>query len=167
MPKDNKKAVKLPKEVSNAFVISKYYGFEGADLPEVSKEDLDLAEKIKKNSKYEHADLPSTEYKISLIKQHKDKDFENSDPVMLYCESSSKNGKTVSGDKNIQLQIIGTPKSIAEALLIKTTLCILQEEGFKEVGIEINNVGGKESLPNFLRELNNYYKKHLNEMDTD
>lgn len=167
MSKDIKKEPKLPKEVSNAFVISKYYGFEGGDLPEVSKEDLEIAEKIKKGSKYEHEDLPPVEYKISLLKKHKDTSFEDHDPVMLYCESSSKHGKTVGGDKNIQLQIIGTPKSIAEALLIKTTLCILQEEGFKDIGVEINNVGGKESLPNFLRELNNYYKKHLNDMDTD
>jgi len=167
MSKENNKQKKLPKEVSNAFVISRYYGFDGGDLPEISKEDLDIAEKLKKSSKYEHADLPPVEYKISLLKQHKDKDFENADPVLLYCESSNKSGKTVSGDKNIQLQIIGTPKSIAEALLIKTTICILQEEGFKDIGIEINNVGGKESLPNFIRELNNYYKKHLNEMDTE
>ena len=105
--------------------------------------------------------------KISLLKKHKDTDFEEGDPVLMYCESTGKSGKTVSGEKNIQLQIIGTPKSIAEALLIKTTICILQEEGYKDIGIEINNVGGKESLPNFLRELTAYYKKHINEMDTD
>ncbi len=161
MAKDNKK------EVSNAFVISKYYGFTGAEIPEITKEDIDLATKIKKGSKYEHADLPPTEFKVSLLKQHKDKDFEVHDPVMLYCESNNKAGKTVAGDKNIQLQVIGTPKSIAEALLIKTTICILQEEGFKDIGIEINNVGGKESLPNFIRELNNYYKKHMGDMDSD
>lgn len=158
---------KTPKTVSNAFVISKYYGFEGASIPEVTKEDKELADKIRKGSKYEHADMPSLEQKISLLKQHKDKDFEENDPVLMYCESTNKAGKTVAGEKNIQLQIIGTPKSIAEALLIKTTVCILQEEGYKDIGIEINNVGGKESLPNFIRELNNYYKKHINEMDTD
>ncbi len=168
MSKDNKKEPKLPKEVSNAFVISKYYGFDGISVPEITKEDSDISEKIKKGSTYEHSDLPPLEYKISLLKSHKEKDFDEvHDPVMMYCESTSKSGKTVSGEKNIQLQIIGTPKSIAEALLIKTTLCILQEEGYKDIGIEINNVGGKESLPNFLRELSSYYKKHINDMDTD
>ena len=150
MSKDNKKEPKLPKEVSNAFVISKYYGFDGVSIPELSKEDIELADKIRKGSKYEHEDLPPLEHKISLLKAHKDKDFEDHDPVMMYCESGTKSGKTVGGEKNIQLQIIGTPKSIAEALLIKTTLCILQEEGFKDIGIEINNVGGKESFPNFI-----------------
>ncbi|MFA7193388.1 MAG: His/Gly/Thr/Pro-type tRNA ligase C-terminal domain-containing protein [Candidatus Paceibacterota bacterium] len=158
---------KTPKTVSNAFVISKYYGFEGASIPEVTKEDKELADKIRKGSTYEHADMPSLEHKISLLKQHKDKDFEENDPVLMYCESTNKAGKTVAGEKNIQLQIIGTPKSIAEALLIKTTVCILQEEGYKDIGVEINNVGGKESLPNFIRELNNYYKKHVNDMDSD
>lgn len=161
MSKDNKK------EVSNAFVISKYYGFDGADLPNIEKDDILLAEKIKKGQKHEHPDLPSLEYKISLIKKHSDKDFENNDPVMFYCESNTKHGKTSSGDKNIQLQIIGTPKSIAEALLIKTTMCILQEEGYKDIGVEINSIGGKESLSNFVRELNSYYKKHLAEMDSE
>lgn len=166
MNKDLKKNSK-PKQVSNAFVISQYYGFDSIDLPEITKEEKDAAEKIKKGIDYEHADLPLLEHKIALLKEHRDKDFEIHDPAMLYCESTNKGGKTASGEKNIQLQIIGTPKSIAEALLIKTTLCILNEEGFKDIALEINNVGGKDSFPNFIRELTNYYKKHLNEMDTD
>lgn len=166
MNKDQKKNSKA-KQVSNAFVISQYYGFDAIDLPDITKEEKDIAEKIKKGINYEHSDLPPVEHKIALIKSHKDKDFEIHDPAMLYCESNNKSGKTVAGEKNIQLQIIGTPKSIAEAILIKTALCILNEEGYKDIALEINNVGGKESFPNFLRELTNYYKKHLNEMDAD
>lgn len=166
MKKEIKKNSK-PKQVSNAFVISQYYGFEGVDIPEILKEEKDIAQKIKKGSDYEHQDLPSLEHKIALLREHKEKDFEIHDPAMLYCEATNKSGKTVSGDKNIQLQIIGTPKSIAEALLIKTTICILNEEGYKDLNLEINNIGGKDSMPNFLRELNNYYKKHLNEMDSN
>lgn len=39
---------KPPKTVSNAFVISKYYGFEGASIPEITKEDKELADKSEK-----------------------------------------------------------------------------------------------------------------------
>lgn len=166
MAKEAKKTSK-PKQVSNAFVISQYYGFDSVDLPEITKEEIELSSKIKKGIEYEHSDLPKTEYKIALLKSYKDRDFEIHDPAMLYCESNNKNGKTVSGEKNIQLQIIGTPKSIAEALLIKTTICILNEEGYKDISLEINNVGGKDSLPNFIRELSNYYKKRANELDSN
>jgi histidyl-tRNA synthetase len=162
------------KKVPNAFVISQYYGFNAIDLPEILKEDRKNSEKIKKGQKFEHQDLPETEEAIALVRSYKNKNFRESedepeghDPVMLYSEGKAKGSKIKpkKGEKVLNLHIIGTPKSIAEAILIKTALSILSEEGYKNISVEINNLGGKEAAPIFFRELTNYYKKHINEMD--
>ena len=44
-------------------------------------------------------------------------------------------------------------KSIAEAILIQTSLAILREEGYKNLFVEINSVGDKESLARFTTPL--------------
>lgn len=160
------------KEVPNAFVVSQYYGFSAIDLPEIIKEDKEHAAKLRKTQKYEDENLPELEEPIALLRSYKNTDFEDTelkqnDPVLLYCDGSAKGTKRKMkrGEKILNLHIIGTPKSIAEALLIKTTLCILQEEGFKDISVEINNLGGKDSMANFMRELTSYYRKHVNDMD--
>ena len=157
------------KKVPNAYVISQYYGFDAIDIPDVTKEDKDHAKKVSTKANFEHEDMPTTEEKVALLRNYRLRNFEHTKPVMLYCEGVSKGVKRKAkrGEKQVHLHIIGTPKSIAEALLIKTTMCILQEEGYKDVSVEINNVGGKEALPNFLRELTAYYRKHINNMDAD
>lgn len=162
------------KEVPNSFVISQYYGFNAIDLPEIIKEDREYATKIRKNQKYESENLPEIEESIALLRGYKNTEFEDTevkqnDPILLYCEGQAKGTKRKQkkGEKLLGLHVIGTPKSIAEALLIKTSLCILNEEGFKDVSVEINNLGGKDSMANFLRELTNYYRKHINVMDSE
>lgn len=59
------------------------------------------------------------------------------------------------------LEILGTPKSIADALIIRTMTLILDEAGFKNISVEINSIGDKECRSGYIRELTNYYKKHI------
>jgi len=158
------------KELPNAFVISQYFGFQGIDMPEVTAEDHEATKKLRQPDSYEHDILPPTEEPLALLRVVKDQDFEETgDPIMVYCEGCAKGStrKPKRGEKLMNLHIIGTPKSIAEALLIKTALCILKEEGHDDVTLEINNVGGKESFATFIRELTGHYRKHINDMDTE
>lgn len=158
------------KALPNAFVISQYFGFQGVDMPEVTKEDRDILSKLKRPDSYEHEVLPPTEEPLALLRTVKEHDFEETgDPLMVYCEGCAKGSsrKSKRGEKLLGLHIVGTPKSIAEALLIKTALCILSEEGFTDVTLQINNVGGKDSFGTFVRELTNHYRKHVNDMDSE
>lgn len=158
------------KEIPNAFVISQYFGFSGMHMPAVCKEDLDAVRKLKRPDAYEHDILPPTEEPVALLRTVKDENFEETeDPLMVYCEGCAKGStrKAKRGEKLLNLHIVGTPKSIAEALLIKTALCILTEEGYDDVTLQINNVGGKDSFGTFVRELTNHYRKHINDMDSE
>lgn len=65
------------------------------------------------------------------------------------------------------LEILGTEKSIADALIIRTLITILEEFGFKDLVVDINSMGDKDSRPKYIRELTNYYKKHQGKLCTD
>jgi len=60
------------------------------------------------------------------------------------------------------LEMLGTEKSIADALIIKTFFVILEEAGFKEMRIDINSIGDADCRPGYIKELIAYYRKHIN-----
>jgi histidyl-tRNA synthetase len=62
------------------------------------------------------------------------------------------------------LEAIGSEKSIIDALLIRATVTILEEAGAKDLVVQINSMGDKEDRVSYVRELTNYYKKHLNQL---
>lgn len=62
------------------------------------------------------------------------------------------------------LEILGTPKSIADAMVIRGMTLILDEAGFKNISVEINSIGDKECRSVYVRELISYYKKHIDEL---
>lgn len=64
------------------------------------------------------------------------------------------------------LEILGTQKSITDALVIRTMTLILDEAGFKNISVEVNSIGDKECRSGYIRELTNYYKKHIAEICT-
>jgi hypothetical protein len=164
-----KKKPKTP--VESSYVISKYYGFDDLDLPSVTKQDKEIGTKIRKDMQYEDKNMNPLEEEISLIKNSREEhDAKPGSPLMIYREGflkgTHKKPTLKQGEKVVNLHIIGTPKSIAEAILIKTSLSILEEEGYKDLSIEINNVGGKEALANFTKEVTAYYRKNLNNMNS-
>jgi histidyl-tRNA synthetase len=59
------------------------------------------------------------------------------------------------------LEALGTDKSIVDALIIKAMVTILEEAGAKDLTVDINSMGDKESRTTYTRELVSYYKKHL------
>lgn len=62
------------------------------------------------------------------------------------------------------LESIGSEKSIIDALIIKTTLAILEEAGATNLYVNINSIGDKECRNSYIKELTNYYKKHLSSL---
>lgn len=62
------------------------------------------------------------------------------------------------------LEIIGTEKSIADALIIQTSAKILEESGYENIIIDINSIGDKDSRTAYVKALTTYYKKHMSEL---
>lgn len=56
---------------------------------------------------------------------------------------------------------LGSEKSILDALVIKAAWTTLEEAGAKDLVVDINSIGDKDCRPHYLKELTNYYKKHI------
>ena len=62
------------------------------------------------------------------------------------------------------LDSLGSPKSIMDALVIKAGISILEEAGAPNLSVDINSIGDKECRHGYIKELTNYYRKHLNSL---
>jgi len=160
------------KKENSTFIISKYFGFDSIDIPSVSKADIEKSIKLRKiNPDYIDDHQPPVEEQISILRHYKEKGYDKRpQPIMIHHEGqptgSHKKNKKKPGDKMIGLHIIGTPKSTAESLLIKTALSILEDVGYTNTTVSLNNIGPKESFKEYNKELTAYFRKHINSMDT-
>lgn len=66
--------------------------------------------------------------------------------------------------KQFNVEMLGTDKSIADAMIIRTSVAILEEMGIENVVVEINSIGDKESRKKFTKDLTSYYRKFINKM---
>jgi len=159
-------------KVDNAFVISQYYGFEGLELPHVEKDDHDRAQKIKNYKDFDHPHLPKIEEAVALLRHsNSDEQKKRQMPILFYTKGELKNPNNKKMKKrtgeSVSLHIIGTPKSIAEAILIKTAYTILKEEGYKNLSVEINNVGDRDTLVHYNKQVTNFFRGKLADLNTD
>ena len=64
-------------------------------------------------------------------------------------------------DKEFCLSVFNTKKSIAEALIIQTSMSILNDYGYEDIFVDINSLGDNRSFSTFLRDIHYYYKKNI------
>lgn len=62
------------------------------------------------------------------------------------------------------LEILGSEKPIADAIIIQSTVKILQEAGAKDLMVDINSIGDKESRKDYEKALKAFYRKHMNDL---
>ncbi|MBY0376715.1 histidine--tRNA ligase [Patescibacteria group bacterium] len=62
------------------------------------------------------------------------------------------------------LDSLGSDKSIMDAMVIKAGMSILEEAGAENLSIEINSIGDKECRGAYVKELSNYYRKHISQL---
>lgn len=59
---------------------------------------------------------------------------------------------------------LGSPKSIMDALVIKVGMNILEEAGAQNLSIDINSIGDKECRGAYIKELTAYYRKNISSL---
>jgi len=92
-------------------------------------------------------------------------------PVMLYQYGPSFRHDNPQRGRYRQLyqfdlDSLGSDKSIMDAFVIKAGMSILEEAGANNLSIEINSIGDKECRSGYIKELINYYKKHINNLSS-
>ncbi len=152
-----------------------YYGFIPMETPKIEKEDKERVKNLKEgealliigtNEKIEHL----AEEKAVLLRNYFNTNLAiMPQPVMITYNgfihdntTSTHSGK----HRKISLEIIGSEKSISEAILIKTALAILEDNNYQDLYVEINSIGDRESCSRFLRELTNHFRKNNHHMQS-
>lgn len=164
--------------------VAVYYGFKPIETPVLEREEVfasaigegtDIVDKEMYSFKGKGADRIAVrpEYTASIMRAYLEHGMQSlQQPVMLYSygpvfrHENPQRGR-LRQFRQFNLEILGTSKSIADALVIRTLITILEEYGFSDLIIDINSMGDKETRPVFLKELTNYYKKYMGQMCKD
>ncbi|MCE9585068.1 histidine--tRNA ligase [Candidatus Nomurabacteria bacterium] len=158
-----------------------YYGFKPIETPVLENEEIfttgigegtDIIDKeiyTLKTKGGDHLAL-RPEHTAPLMRAYIEHGMQNMpQPVMFYQYGSSfRHDKPQRGRYRqfyqFDLDILGSEKSIMDALVIKAGMSILEEAGAENLSIDINSIGDKECRNGYIKELTNYYKKHLNQL---
>jgi histidyl-tRNA synthetase len=159
--------------IDKPFYESLFYGFMPAKSAHIKNEDITLGKKLSDGQIITDSDDHTSgayvriEEKIAILREYAEYEMQSlTQPIMLAYKKplSGDRRKVKSTEYNRGLEIIGTNKSIAEALLIQASLAVLKEAGYEDLHVEINSIGDKESLARFGKEITGYYRKHINDL---
>ena len=163
--------------------VAVHYGFKPIDTPILENEEIftrtiglgtDIVDKEMYTLKTKGGDHLALrpEHTAPLMRAYIEHGMQNlPQPVMFY-----QYGPVFRHDKpqkgryrqfwQFDLDCLGNDKSIMDALVIKVGMSILEEAGATNLSIDINSIGDKECRNVYLKELTNYYKKHINNLGT-
>lgn len=161
--------------------VAVYYGFKPIDTPIMEHEDIftttigegtDIIDKEMYSLKTKGGDHLALrpEHTAPLMRSYIEKGMQNMpQPVMFY-----QYGPVFRHDNpqkgryrqfwQFDLDSLGSEKSIVDALVIKVGMSILEETGAQNLSVNINSIGDKECRNVYIKELTNYYKKHINNL---
>jgi len=139
--------------------IAAHFGFTPIEAPSISDIDVRVAKDCE-----ERAEKTSGRFicnaieKAAFLRHYGDKKFLN---LLNPLAFSWRRGRDYS------LELVGYPVGVAEAKLIRTSLSILSEEGYKDLTVEINSIGDKDSILAYERELKNFLTKAGHEISAE
>lgn len=153
------------KEVSHLEVVSDKigelainYGFDVIKAPHITGDDLHKSKQFKEFDHY--GDI---EEKVALTRWYMDKRMDlEAQPLAIHYRKPLAGGPTKK-KTNVEaygFEIMGSNRSTSESLLLKCVIAVLEELGHKDLFIDINSVGDRESIARFEREINTYFRKH-------
>ncbi|HJN62753.1 MAG TPA: His/Gly/Thr/Pro-type tRNA ligase C-terminal domain-containing protein [Candidatus Paceibacterota bacterium] len=146
--------------LKSAIETARYYGFKLSPPLTITKRLPTTLTKAKREflKEKDFSDFPK-DYMSSLKKYIDDEMHKIPQPIMVCHVIDRPNNWS-----ELRLEIMGTEKSVAEATIIKTASIILRDLGHRNILIKLNSIGDKESGNNFLKELMNYYREHINNL---
>ncbi len=164
--------------------IAVYYGFRPIETPILEQEEVfsrgvgqetDIVEKEMYTLKTKGGDhlVMRPEGTAPIMRAYLEHGMQSwPQPVMLYYYGPFfRHDKPQRGRlrefRQFGVEILGTPKSIADAIIIRTITDILSEAGFSDISVEINSLGDSECRGGYVRSLTNYYKKNLDKVCAD
>ncbi|PIP73915.1 MAG: histidine--tRNA ligase [Candidatus Lloydbacteria bacterium CG22_combo_CG10-13_8_21_14_all_47_15] len=163
--------------------IAVYYGFKPIETPMLEKEDVftsgvgedtDIVQKEMYTLKTKGGDklVLRPEATASIVRAYIQHGMQSlPQPVMFYYYGPLFRHERPQRGRfrehyQFGLEILGTSKSVADALIIQTIVTILKEVGFSDLTVCVNSLGDKESRSAYVKELVSYYRKHAGKLCT-
>lgn len=145
-------------EFDRALVVGSYFGFRPIMAPKITKNDLELTRNCGDHPYYDASE------KMAVMRT-----YVEANPLTAINPTALIYERPVSRKKfgSHALHFIGTQSGIAEATLIRATLSILSEEGYKNLRVDVNCIGDRESINTYERELTNYVRKSNAELSEE
>ena len=158
--------------------VAEYYGFKPIETPILERasiyekalgESTDVVEKEMYSFSIKGSDRVAMrpEYTAGILRSYIESGMvAEPQPILLYSygpvfrHENPQLGR-LREFRQFNLEILGTEKSIADALIIKTTYDILSDFGFKDLLVDINSMGDSDTRNGYMRELTSYYKKNI------
>lgn len=164
--------------------IAIYYGFQPIDTPTLEKEDLflrgvgeenDMTQKEMYTLKTRGGDRLAMrpEGTAGVMRSYLEHGMHSlPQPLMFYYYGPFYRHENPQAGRKREfrqfgLEVLGTKKSVADAMIIMMMKTTLEEAGLKNLQIDINSIGDNDCRGNWRRELTNYYKKHIKEICAD
>ena len=161
--------------------IAVYYGFKPIDTPVVEQEGVftssigegtDIIDKEMYTLKTKGGDHLALrpEHTAGLMRSYIEHGMQSlPQPLLFYSYGPSFRHDNPQKGRYRQffqfdVDVLGSEKSILDALVIKTTWTILEEAGAKNLSVDINSIGDKDCRASYIRELVSYYKKNINSL---
>lgn len=155
-------ADRVIKETNEAGKIAKFYGFQPIIAPTIEKQDFECTKDFDESSQ------PSE--KSALLRMYfEDRMMSLPQPNMFYCERPFPGSKEKKRSFRLESSLIsiGSGKSVCECLSIQTAILILNEIGYKNLEIQINSIGDKDSGNEFQKKLALFIRKNFNSFSAD
>lgn len=160
------------KEFDKDFLTTAYFGFSPIKTPEITKEDLQKQKQLRdplletNHLKEHHPFTFDLTEKSALFRTYLEWKWDTMpSPIMVAYKKPLVSGEGKKGNTMIGLEIMGLFQSSAEALLIRTAISILEDEGYKDLVVVLNSLGDRESLADYERALATYIRKNAHTMD--
>lgn len=161
--------------------IAEYYGFKPLQTPILEYEEIfskgvgggtDIVDKEMYSIKTKGGDklVMRPEGTASAMRSYIEHGMQNKpQPVKLYYSGPIfRHDKPQKGRYRefyqFGIEVLGSQKSIMDAMVIHIGILMLREAGINNIFLKINSIGDAESRKDYLKELVNYYKKHLGKM---
>ncbi|MES2214238.1 MAG: His/Gly/Thr/Pro-type tRNA ligase C-terminal domain-containing protein [Patescibacteria group bacterium] len=155
MTKLTKKPGYLSSDYDRPIYLAAHFGFTPINCPKIKDIDLKLTEDCKVEVEgVKPGRVHDAAEKAAFLRMYLENEFSSlPHPLSVIYK------KPQSRSHDYCLHVLGFPSAVAEAILIRTGLTILMEEGHKRLIVEVNSVGDKDSITAYERELHSYVKK--------
>src|SRR3989344_1148511 len=141
-----------------ALVIATYFGFRPVTAPKITKQDIELTRDC---GDYPHYDDVE---KAAVIRTYLEQNLASLPHPLALIYKRPILRKSLGGHP---LHFIGSPSGTAEATLNPASLSNLSEEGHKNLVVDINCIGDKESISAYERELAGFARKSSTDLSDE